>query len=553
MKKSSFADILAGVEADRTKRIAKKLPDWAGVEGLSVPSKLALEQCSSSAAARYKAELALRVLEEAVGNGFSACGTTGVPVAGTATDIPLGNDGPATRAGARAASGKAGADGGGCSAGRTDAAGIPLGDDGPAAESGVGVGRRAEAGVVDLTGGLGVDSAAFSKIASRVVYFERNTELFNAVSSNFKLLALSNIDMRNEEVGIETDLPSCDLFYADPARRDGLGKKVFLLEDCTPNILELMPLLRCRARFILLKISPMADISMVATRLGSGLREVHVVSLDGELKELLFLIDTQWTGGWTITLAELSGHPAGPASISGDQPHHLTDPAPALESSSQPRTNDDSHTFSCRRADAFPTHETHETPSQHLTDPAPAPETSFQSRPKVHSIAETQHLDPSDTPKISPRSRTEISTIAETLCLDPSEIAVARPEFATGVKTGEYLIEPGAAMNKSGAFNWVCTRFGLRKLDASTHLYVSAEPIHSPFFKSFRISEVLPFDNATIKDVAHRYPRAELTARNLPLSTDELRRKMKISQGGDTHIFACSTAASGRLLIICTV
>lgn len=165
--------------------------------------------------------------------------------------------------------------------------------------------------VADLTGGLGVDSAAFASKASVVHYFEQNPELFAAVQRNFSRMAASSLPdagqmlcdkilMRNETVSLTTDIPQCDLIYMDPARRSTAGKKVFLLEDCTPNVLELLPMLMQRSTRLLLKLSPMADISLVVKRLqeaGADVAEVHVVEAGGEVKELLVLIDREAAAG----------------------------------------------------------------------------------------------------------------------------------------------------------------------------------------------------------------------------------------------------------------
>ena len=224
--KRSFADILQGLDSDRAQKVARKLPAWAAVDGLEIPSALSLEQCSSSATAAYKASLAGQAVST---SGFAAA------LPDPIEPCPIST-------------------------------------------------------ILDLTGGLGVDSFAFSQVAERVVYFERNAELAAAAGRNFARLGAGNIEVRCEEVTPETELPEADLIYADPARRDAAGRKVFLLEDCTPDILTLLPLLLRKAPAVLVKLSPMADLAMLAERLGPALREIHVVECDGEVKELLCLL-----------------------------------------------------------------------------------------------------------------------------------------------------------------------------------------------------------------------------------------------------------------------
>jgi len=361
--KRSFADILSSLDEGRAQKVARKLPAWAAA-GIEIPSALALEQCSSSATAEYKASLA----------------------------------GQAAR-------------------------------------------------ILDLTGGLGVDSWAFSQVAGRVVYFEQNAELAAAAARNFAKLGADNIEVRNETVTPETELPEADLIYADPARRNAAGRKVFLLEDCTPDILTLLPMLLRKAPVVLLKLSPMADLAMLAERLGPALREIHVVESDGEIKELLcLLVRDAEAAEPEIVLAKLSGQ-------------------------------------------------------------------------------------------------------EECLRFAPSEERAAEARFAAAVRPGDTLLEPSPALLKAGAFKLPCGRWGLEKLAPSTHLYLGAA---TPWFKAWRVLEVLPFGAAAFRQLKRSYPRAEVTARNLPLGSEALRKKLGVAPGGDAHIFACRLADGAAVLLACT-
>ena len=419
MMKRSFADILQGLEGDRARKVARKLPSWAAA-GAEVPTALSLEQCSSEATARYKAGLVSRIVSGGVET------------------------------------------------------------------------------IVDITGGLGVDSWAFSQAAKRVVYFERDGELAAAAERNFARLGTAGIEVRCETVTPDTDLPEADLIYADPARRSAAGRKVFLLEDCTPDILTLLPLLLRKAPAVLLKLSPMADLSMLSKRLGLVLREIHVVELDGEVKELLCLL--------------------------------RQDPAPEGPEIIIPRL-----------------------------DRCPSGPSVSHSGPPSHS-----GLDP------------------ESLRFRPQEERDATPQYAT-VRPDDTLFVPSPALLKAGAFNLPCARWGLQKLAPSTHLYLfpslpgAKTPPSAPdnpisplpgaktspcapgglpaeasaWFKTYGIREVLPFGNASFKELKRRYPRAEVTARNLPLSSEALQKKTGISPGGDAHIFACRIADGSALLLVC--
>lgn len=106
------------------------------------------------------------------------------------------------------------------------------------------------------------------------------------------------------------------------------------------------------------------------------------------------------------------------------------------------------------------------------------------------------------------------------------------------MKEGAYLFEPGKALLKAGAFDLPCA-YGLEKLGQHTHLYAGeAVPEElRPFGKVFGILEVTPLNNRSIKDVGKRYPSAEVTARNIPITSDELRKRLGVRSGGSIHIF----------------
>mgnify|MGYP002521627959 CR=1 FL=1 len=396
---------LAGLDAkslavntiEGRRRLRKKLPEWVACTGLVYPSSLCAEQCSSSDTARYKALIVQRILNEYVGSGEMTSGT------------------------------------------------------------------RKAGKIADLTGGLGVDSWAFSEVACDVLYNEMNPELAAVARHNFKELGVTNIFIKNQEATADSleDLIGDfkpDVIFIDPARRDSAGKKVFLLEDCSPDVLKMLPELFWISRFVLLKLSPMADISMAVERLnrtyeeylektsgqgwnGQWVREVHVVASGGECKELLILLDREHEGGYSLTCRE------------------------------------DGKTL------------------------------TFTSK----EIAE-------------------------------SKVALPDSTFA------RIIFEPGKSLTKAGAFNALCERFGLVKLARFTHLYTIGEPLSETeleerlkqfkdFGKVYFVKEILPLNKASIKDIGRRYPHSEVSAKNIPMSSDELRARLKVKSGDDAHIF----------------
>ncbi|MBR0084856.1 MAG: hypothetical protein IJP93_12310, partial [Bacteroidales bacterium] len=150
--------------------------------------------------------------------------------------------------------------------------------------------------VADLTGGLGVDGWAFSLRSSRVWFNERDAALLEAVRGNFGALGVGNVDYHGFDIGLESSdwkeslaAFGPDAVYLDPARRDAAGRKVFLLEECSPDAVALMPFLLTVSPLVMVKVSPMADITMLRRRLEPYLSEIHVVGSGGECKELLCL------------------------------------------------------------------------------------------------------------------------------------------------------------------------------------------------------------------------------------------------------------------------
>lgn len=417
------------------RRLRKKLPEWVACTGLVYPSSLCAEQCSSSDTARYKASIVQRIFNEYVGTVASMvgdpCRTTGSATKGTES-VPDKNS-PTTR-----------------NQSVTEPAEVTIG-------------TRKTGRIADLTGGLGVDSWAFSEVAEEVLYNEMNPTLAAAARHNFKALGVTNIFIKNSEATSDSlkdifgDFRP-DVIFLDPARRDSAGKKVFLLEDCSPDVLKILPELFGISRFVLLKLSPMADITMAVERLdrtyeeylekasgkgwnGQWVREVHVVASGGECKELLILLDGEWNEGYSLT---------------------------------------------CRED-------------------------------------------------------------GKTLTFKPEEITKAKAGYPDST-FARIIFEPGKSLTKAGVSNAICERFGLVKLARFTHLYTISEPLSDSeseqrtaplkdFGKVFYVKEILPLNKSSMKDVGKRYPHSEVSAKNIPMSSDELRTRLKVKSGDDAHIF----------------
>ncbi len=143
---------------------------------------------------------------------------------------------------------------------------------------------------VDMTGGMGIDFSFMSPYFRKAVYVEKNEDLCRIATHNFDVLDLINTTVycSDAEDFLKQTAP-LDVIYLDPSRRDVSGKKLFRIEDCSPDLSEIKSLLLEKSDRIMVKYSPMLDISLAVKSLGN-VREVHVVSVDNECKELLFLL-----------------------------------------------------------------------------------------------------------------------------------------------------------------------------------------------------------------------------------------------------------------------
>ena len=144
--------------------------------------------------------------------------------------------------------------------------------------------------VADLTGGMGVDTQAFARVAKHVDYVERDPQLCALMEHNLRALGVGNVSVHCADSlqWLSTSHAPFSTLFVDPARRAASGRKVAAFEDCEPNILQHLDLLRKRCTLLMVKASPMIDIDLACRQLGD-VAEVHVLSLRGECKEVLFL------------------------------------------------------------------------------------------------------------------------------------------------------------------------------------------------------------------------------------------------------------------------
>ncbi len=143
--------------------------------------------------------------------------------------------------------------------------------------------------MADLTGGFGVDAYFFAKQFKTVLHVEHNDELSLLAAHNFNMLAANNIECLTGDGLDGMKDRRFDLIYLDPARRHESKGKVFFLSDCEPNVVEHLDLLLKHAPTLLIKTSPMLDLSVGLNDL-KQVQEIHIVAVNNEVKELLWLI-----------------------------------------------------------------------------------------------------------------------------------------------------------------------------------------------------------------------------------------------------------------------
>lgn len=147
--------------------------------------------------------------------------------------------------------------------------------------------------VIDITGGFGIDCLSFCQKTEHITYCEKDPIVYDYAEHNFNALGLPINAYGSDGIAfLKNGDTMYDVIFIDPSRRDEHAKKVFRLEDCSPNVLKHMNLFRSKAKRAILKLSPLVDINYCLTHI-SNLSEIHIVTLKNEVKELLLVLDFQ--------------------------------------------------------------------------------------------------------------------------------------------------------------------------------------------------------------------------------------------------------------------
>ena len=475
-------DMPFALDQIRGRKMARmKLPLWASIDGIIYPPHISMEQCSSEQTALYKAELAARLL--GLSPLSSENGGEKDKESENASNLHLSEN--CEFAGKGAVDSEFAKNEATCKKQQI------------LTESKENVNEMKEephegdfseeTGFVDLTGGFGVD---FSYIASRLgvksMYVERQAHLCEAAKENFERLGLKNVSVKNgdgievlhsfaskkddaasDSLGITEDQSQSllktnlglKLIFIDPARRDDAGNKVVSLKDCTPVVTLFQEEMLSKADYVIIKLSPMLDWHRAVSEL-SHVREVHIISVNNECKELLLVLSARNMG--------------------------------EMEASSADR------------------------------------EVKHAGSLRIYCVNDAQ------------------SFVCDELDMESSSVRIASPVL----EEIQYLYEPNASLMKAGCFSVLSERYGARMLSKNSHLFVSMEPIEDFPGRSFRIIAISSFNKKELKRYLSGITKANIATRNFPLSVAELRKRLKLKDGGETYIFATTLSDESHVLVI---
>ena len=339
--------------------------------------------------------------------------------------------------------------------------------------------------MTDLTGGFGVDFSFTSCAFASATYVERNAQLCSMVEHNLPLLGIDNAKVVcADAVDYLSTLDMQTMIFLDPARRDQHGAKTVMLADCTPDVVQLLPQLLKKSRFTMLKLSPMLDWHKAVEDLQGTVREVHVVSVGGECKELLLVLSEEIESELKVFCADLeAGGGFGEAGISSG-----------------------SSSSSCSSLSSEP---------------------SFPRTPS------------------SPSAPSNASLFVYT----PGSLRPA-PNSKLKTQNSKFLHEPNASIMKAGCFDELAAAYGVSPVSRNSHLFLSAEPVDGFPGRSFSIERVTTLNKRELRQALAGIEKANIATRNFPLSVAELRKRLKLKDGGDVYIFATTTAEDEHLLLI---
>lgn len=303
--------------------------------------------------------------------------------------------------------------------------------------------------LTDLTGGFGIDCAFLATGFRSVTYVERQEELCEIAAHNFPLLNLNHIIVHNKD-GVEylREMSPVDYIFLDPARRNEHGGKTTAISDCEPNVAELENLLLSKSKQVMVKLSPMLDLSLAVKEL-QHTQEIHIISINNECKELLLILGKEQIQDQKIPIFCIN----------------------------------------------------------------------LSQKGKQLFIFNREQEQSSE-------------------CIYTSQLAT-------------YLYEPNASLLKGGAYRNIASTYSIKKLHPNSHIYTSDSLIEDFPGRIFRIINFCGFNKKEIKEHLGDLKKANITIRNFPTSVSELRKRLKLADGGNTYLFASTLSDQTKVLIHC--
>lgn len=300
--------------------------------------------------------------------------------------------------------------------------------------------------LVDLTCGLGIDSLHFAEIAKSVTSVEQNQKLCEALKHNSAALGFPNITVVNSDCidFLKETKQKYDVAFIDPARRGSAGERVFGLHDCSPDVIEMLPLIKEHCRRLIIKASPMLDLTQIIRDLPLT-SAIYVTGNDTECKEIVIVADFE---------------------------------------------------------------------SDNL------------SEPDIH--ARSASID---------------------FVFKKSEEAEATAVFSEP-REGGFLYEPNPEIMKAAPFKLLSQMFKIDKIGSNTHLYWSRDRVEDFPGNVFCIKRLLDYSSGNIKRFSREFPVIRVTARNFGMTADQLRKKLKVKDGGELRLFAATTINEKKIMIV---
>ena len=341
--------------------------------------------------------------------------------------------------------------------------------------------------MTDLTGGFGVDFSFTSRCFDCATYVERNASLCEVVGANLPRLGIRNAQVKCAEAeAVLEQMEPQTMIFLDPARRDEHGAKTVLIADCTPDVCQLLPRLMEKSQFVMLKLSPMLDWHKAIVDLDGKVREVHIVSVDGECKELLLVLAPDGKPEVQVFCVDILSKPD----------------------------------------------------SQGVY-----PRSEF-----VYSIATNVQEEVMEN-----NSKSENSTSAQptnsTFNIQHSTLPPAT-NSTFNIQHSTFLLEPNASVMKAGCFDEIARAYGVSAISRNSHLFLSDREIDGFPGRAFAIDAVTTMNKRQLRQTLSGMKQANIAVRNFPLSVAELRKRLKLNDGGDTYIFATTTSDGDHILML---